>query len=201
MLLPRKKFLYHYKNVRWARGRHETYLCFVVKRRVGPDSLSFDFGHLRNRNGCHVEVGKVGEDMKRVCSVAREKTAIEWRLYNDYFILIFLCSCCSCATLVHYALVYLGMDFMGRGGSATLSPGSAPGLPVQTALPDWPSSSNRHPTFASGSLSLVFTSVTWRTVVKERVSGCLKKSACTSQSWVTKVDEWIYAYVGNKQKK
>ncbi|CAF97937.1 unnamed protein product, partial [Tetraodon nigroviridis] len=56
MLLPRKKFLYHYKNVRWARGRHETYLCFVVKRRVGPDTLTFDFGHLRNRNGCHVEL-------------------------------------------------------------------------------------------------------------------------------------------------
>ncbi|XP_032374733.1 single-stranded DNA cytosine deaminase [Etheostoma spectabile] len=56
VLLPRKKFIYHYKNMRWARGRHETYLCFVVKRRVGPDSLSFDFGHLRNRNGCHVEL-------------------------------------------------------------------------------------------------------------------------------------------------
>nr|XP_046255240.1 single-stranded DNA cytosine deaminase [Scatophagus argus] len=56
VLLPRKKFIYHYKNVRWARGRHETYLCFVVKRRVGPDTLTFDFGHLRNRNGCHVEL-------------------------------------------------------------------------------------------------------------------------------------------------
>uniref|UniRef100_A0A3B4YNV6 Activation-induced cytidine deaminase n=1 Tax=Seriola lalandi dorsalis TaxID=1841481 RepID=A0A3B4YNV6_SERLL len=56
VLLPRKKFIFHYKNVRWARGRHETYLCFVVKRRVGPDSLTFDFGHLRNRNGCHVEM-------------------------------------------------------------------------------------------------------------------------------------------------
>ncbi|KAM4735580.1 LOW QUALITY PROTEIN: single-stranded DNA cytosine deaminase [Anableps anableps] len=55
-LLPRKKFIYHYKNLRWARGRCETYLCFVVKKRVGPDSLSFDFGHLRNRNGCHVEL-------------------------------------------------------------------------------------------------------------------------------------------------
>lgn len=61
MLLPRKKFIYHYKNVRWARGRHETYLCFVVKRRVGPDTLTFDFGHLRNRNGCHVEVSAAGE--------------------------------------------------------------------------------------------------------------------------------------------
>lgn len=60
MLLPRKKFIYHYKNVRWARGRHETYLCFVVKRRVGPDTLTFDFGHLRNRNGCHVEVSSAG---------------------------------------------------------------------------------------------------------------------------------------------
>lgn len=56
VLLPRKKFIYHYKNVRWARGRNETYLCFVVKRRVGPDTLTFDFGHLRNRSGCHVEV-------------------------------------------------------------------------------------------------------------------------------------------------
>ncbi|XP_040021487.1 single-stranded DNA cytosine deaminase isoform X1 [Gasterosteus aculeatus] len=56
VLLPRKKFIYHYTNMRWARGRHETYLCFVVKRRVGPDSLSFDFGHLRNRSGCHVEL-------------------------------------------------------------------------------------------------------------------------------------------------
>ncbi|XP_056142560.1 single-stranded DNA cytosine deaminase [Lampris incognitus] len=56
VLLTQKKFLYHYKNVRWAKGRHETYLCFVVKRRVGPDSMSFDFGHLRNRAGCHVEL-------------------------------------------------------------------------------------------------------------------------------------------------
>lgn len=62
VLLPRKKFIFHYKNVRWARGRHETYLCFVVKRRVGPDSMTFDFGHLRNRNGCHVEVSHLGED-------------------------------------------------------------------------------------------------------------------------------------------
>ncbi|CAL9705597.1 unnamed protein product [Knipowitschia caucasica] len=42
--------------MRWARGRHETYLCFVVKRRLGPNSESFDFGHLRNRSGCHVEM-------------------------------------------------------------------------------------------------------------------------------------------------
>ncbi|XP_029307749.1 single-stranded DNA cytosine deaminase isoform X1 [Cottoperca gobio] len=56
VLLPRKKFIFHYTNMRWARGRHETYLCFVVKRRVGPDSLTFDFGHLRNRSGCHVEL-------------------------------------------------------------------------------------------------------------------------------------------------
>ncbi|XP_028327254.1 single-stranded DNA cytosine deaminase [Gouania willdenowi] len=56
VLLPRKRFIYHYNNMRWARGRHETYLCFVVKRRIGPDTLSFDFGHLRNRTGCHVEL-------------------------------------------------------------------------------------------------------------------------------------------------
>ncbi|XP_035251370.1 single-stranded DNA cytosine deaminase [Anguilla rostrata] len=56
VLLTQKKFIYHYKNMRWAKGRHETYLCFVVKRRDGPDSLSFDFGHLRNRAGLHVEL-------------------------------------------------------------------------------------------------------------------------------------------------
>eukprot|EP00063_Salmo_salar_P035238 XP_014010073.1 PREDICTED: single-stranded DNA cytosine deaminase-like [Salmo salar] len=56
VLLAQKKFIYHYKNMRWAKGRHETYLCFVVKRRGGPNSLSFDFGHLRNRSGCHVEL-------------------------------------------------------------------------------------------------------------------------------------------------
>lgn len=64
--------------MRWARGRCETYLCFVVKRRVGPDSLTFDFGHLRNRNGCHVEVCNVGEDgeentVKRACAEERQK--------------------------------------------------------------------------------------------------------------------------------
>lgn len=56
VLLTQRKFIYHYKNVRWARGRNETYLCFVVKKRNSADSLSFDFGHLRNRSGCHVEV-------------------------------------------------------------------------------------------------------------------------------------------------
>ncbi|XP_061102612.1 single-stranded DNA cytosine deaminase [Conger conger] len=56
VLLTQKKFIYHYKNMRWAKGRCETYLCFVVKRRDGPDTLSFDFGHLRNRSGCHVEL-------------------------------------------------------------------------------------------------------------------------------------------------
>uniref|UniRef100_A0A3P9HV66 Activation-induced cytidine deaminase n=1 Tax=Oryzias latipes TaxID=8090 RepID=A0A3P9HV66_ORYLA len=75
VLLPKKKFIYHYKNMRWARGRHETYLCFVVKRRVGPESLSFDFGHLRNRNGCHVELlflrhlsGRVSYSITWFCS-------------------------------------------------------------------------------------------------------------------------------------
>ncbi|XP_030640320.1 single-stranded DNA cytosine deaminase [Chanos chanos] len=56
VLLAQKKFLFHYTNLRWARGRCETYLCFVIKRRIGPDSQSFDFGHLRNRSGCHVEL-------------------------------------------------------------------------------------------------------------------------------------------------
>uniref|UniRef100_A0A8C7RWN9 Activation-induced cytidine deaminase n=1 Tax=Oncorhynchus mykiss TaxID=8022 RepID=A0A8C7RWN9_ONCMY len=50
VLLAQNKFIYHYKNMRWAKGRHETYLCIVVKRRVRPNSLSFDFGHLRNRH-------------------------------------------------------------------------------------------------------------------------------------------------------
>ncbi|XP_043935076.1 single-stranded DNA cytosine deaminase, partial [Protopterus annectens] len=56
ILIKQKKFLYHYKNLRWAKGRHETYLCYVIKRRNSPISYSLDFGYLRNKNGCHVEV-------------------------------------------------------------------------------------------------------------------------------------------------
>lgn len=90
VLLPRKKFIYHYKNVRWARGRHETYLCFVVKRRVGPDTLTFDFGHLRNRNGCHVEVSHVGEAgeenaVRRAC--AEEIPKQQLKIQEDVMLL------------------------------------------------------------------------------------------------------------------
>ncbi|XP_030690316.1 single-stranded DNA cytosine deaminase [Globicephala melas] len=56
LLMKRRKFLYHFKNVRWAKGRHETYLCYVVKRRDSATSFSLDFGHLRNKAGCHVEL-------------------------------------------------------------------------------------------------------------------------------------------------
>ncbi|XP_039766607.1 single-stranded DNA cytosine deaminase [Ornithorhynchus anatinus] len=56
LLMNQKKFLYHFKNVRWAKGRHETYLCYVVKRRDSATSFSLDFGHLRNKSGCHVEL-------------------------------------------------------------------------------------------------------------------------------------------------
>lgn len=49
LLMKRRKFLYHFKNVRWAKGRHETYLCYVVKRRDSATSFSLDFGHLRNK--------------------------------------------------------------------------------------------------------------------------------------------------------
>uniref|UniRef100_A0A7N9CVU9 Activation induced cytidine deaminase n=1 Tax=Macaca fascicularis TaxID=9541 RepID=A0A7N9CVU9_MACFA len=56
LLMNRRKFLYHFKNVRWAKGRHETYLCYVVKRRDSATSFSLDFGHLRNKSGCHVEL-------------------------------------------------------------------------------------------------------------------------------------------------
>ncbi|KAH0628651.1 hypothetical protein JD844_010044 [Phrynosoma platyrhinos] len=56
LLMKQKKFLYHFKNLRWAKGRHETYLCYVVKRRNSATSFSLDFGYLRNKSGCHVEV-------------------------------------------------------------------------------------------------------------------------------------------------
>uniref|UniRef100_A0A286XBG8 Single-stranded DNA cytosine deaminase n=2 Tax=Cavia porcellus TaxID=10141 RepID=A0A286XBG8_CAVPO len=56
LLMKRTKFLYQFKNVRWAKGRHETYLCYVVKRRDSATSCSLDFGHLRNQAGCHVEL-------------------------------------------------------------------------------------------------------------------------------------------------
>ncbi|XP_075468701.1 single-stranded DNA cytosine deaminase [Ascaphus truei] len=72
LLLKRNTFLYHYKNMRWARGRHETYLCYIVKRRYSAASCAMDFGHLRNRSGCHAEVlflrylsGWVGHDPDR----------------------------------------------------------------------------------------------------------------------------------------
>ncbi|XP_065269560.1 single-stranded DNA cytosine deaminase [Emys orbicularis] len=55
-LMKQKKFLYNFKNLRWARGRHETYLCYVVKRRDSATSCSLDFGYLRNKSGCHVEM-------------------------------------------------------------------------------------------------------------------------------------------------
>lgn len=49
LLMKQRKFLYHFKNVRWAKGRHETYLCYVVKRRDSATSFSLDFGYLRNK--------------------------------------------------------------------------------------------------------------------------------------------------------
>ncbi|XP_043540690.1 single-stranded DNA cytosine deaminase, partial [Chiloscyllium plagiosum] len=55
-LIQRKKFLYHYKNVRWAKGRHETYMCYVVKRRESAQTSSLDFGFLRNTARAHAEV-------------------------------------------------------------------------------------------------------------------------------------------------
>ncbi|XP_059816578.1 single-stranded DNA cytosine deaminase isoform X2 [Hypanus sabinus] len=54
--MSRQKFLYHFKNVRWARGRHETYVCYIVKRRDSASSTSLDFGFLRNKPGCHAEM-------------------------------------------------------------------------------------------------------------------------------------------------
>nr|XP_021153241.1 single-stranded DNA cytosine deaminase isoform X1 [Columba livia]XP_021153242.1 single-stranded DNA cytosine deaminase isoform X1 [Columba livia] len=56
LLMKRKLFLYNFKNLRWAKGRRETYLCYVVKRRDSATSCSLDFGYLRNKMGCHVEV-------------------------------------------------------------------------------------------------------------------------------------------------
>lgn len=49
LLMKRKLFLYNFKNLRWAKGRRETYLCYVVKRRDSATSCSLDFGYLRNQ--------------------------------------------------------------------------------------------------------------------------------------------------------
>lgn len=54
--MKRKLFLYNFKNLRWAKGRRETYLCYVVKRRDSATSCSLDFGYLRNKvrgKPCH----------------------------------------------------------------------------------------------------------------------------------------------------
>ncbi|XP_072334718.1 single-stranded DNA cytosine deaminase isoform X1 [Scyliorhinus torazame] len=55
-LMVKKKFLYHFKNARWAKGRHETYICYIVKRRDSDTSSSLDFGFLRNKPGVHAEM-------------------------------------------------------------------------------------------------------------------------------------------------
>uniref|UniRef100_A0A8C0ZCW7 Single-stranded DNA cytosine deaminase n=1 Tax=Cyanistes caeruleus TaxID=156563 RepID=A0A8C0ZCW7_CYACU len=54
--MQRRLFLYNFRNLRKAKGRRETYLCYVVKRRDSATSCSLDFGYLRNQMGCHVEV-------------------------------------------------------------------------------------------------------------------------------------------------
>ncbi|XP_055521283.1 single-stranded DNA cytosine deaminase [Leucoraja erinacea] len=53
--MTKKKFLYHFTNARWAKGRHETYVCYVLERRDSPVSRSLDFGYLRNIPGSHAE--------------------------------------------------------------------------------------------------------------------------------------------------
>eukprot|EP00061_Rhincodon_typus_P003824 g21056.t1 len=54
--MQKKKFLYHFKNVRWAKGRHETYMLYIVKRRDSSTSSSLDFGFLRNKPRLHAEM-------------------------------------------------------------------------------------------------------------------------------------------------
>lgn len=114
---------------------------------------------------------KMGVHMRKACSGERQKKAIESpeRFYPSHFVCsAIIHSCCSCVTWEPCALVCGGMEVLERGGSVTPSPGSAPGLPVPTAPSDCASSLAGCPTFASGSSSLAFTSVTWRTAVKEK---------------------------------
>lgn len=54
--MEKKLFLYNFRNLRKAKGRRETYLCYVVKRRDSATSCSLDFGYLRNQvqgTPCH----------------------------------------------------------------------------------------------------------------------------------------------------
>lgn len=54
ILMQRRLFLYNFRNLRKAKGRRETYLCYVVKRRDSATSCSLDFGYLRNQvRGAH----------------------------------------------------------------------------------------------------------------------------------------------------
>lgn len=115
---------------------------------------------------------KTGEHVRGACLDKRQKKKQHFNLLDDCItslsVLPFFHSCCSCATWEPCALVCGVMEALERRGLVTLSPGSAPGLPVPTAPSDCASSSARLPTFALGSLSLASTSVTWRTAVKEK---------------------------------
>lgn len=122
--------------------------------------------------------------------VLRTIQCISFRpLFLSSFFLHF--SCCFCATLKRCAPVCGGLEASVTRGWVTPSPGSAPGLPASTAPSGWASSSAGCPTFGSGSSCLVFTSATWRTVVRERACACWLGQACRLQLWVIKVNAWI----------
>lgn len=148
--MTQKKFIFNYKNVRWARGRHDTYLCFVVKRRTGPDSLSFDFGHLRNRSGCHVEVRQRWTDNVKRWNIKvllyREKSIRTYSSYSFFLHLltVFVSSCSSFVTWVH-CVRGCGAPVWTVRELVTQWPGSVPGRPALNALNNLPTSCHRHP--------------------------------------------------------
>lgn len=170
LLMKRKLFLYNFKNLRWAKGRRETYLCYVVKRRDSATSCSLDFGYLRNKvwgTSWHPGLISVLRFMQlQVPWSSRERRAAHTSLPNR----LTTCSlptsrlaplplsqrwavmwkCSSCAT---------SQPGTWTQAAATASPGSPPGAPVMTAPDTWPTSCEPTPTWPSASLRHASTSV------------------------------------------
>uniref|UniRef100_A0A8D2D3X0 CMP/dCMP-type deaminase domain-containing protein n=1 Tax=Sciurus vulgaris TaxID=55149 RepID=A0A8D2D3X0_SCIVU len=54
--IHRKTFLFHFRNLRWALGRHNTFLCYQVDRKERDSIVPFHMGVLKNQTHLHAEL-------------------------------------------------------------------------------------------------------------------------------------------------